>query len=440
MENSLIRFRRSRVPENSLQDALRKLNLSENRVGQPIVIFYKNITSLGEKVETLFAIGTADGSGENSYSIISSSECPQISGVFIQESEEGEELPDVTELVNGEIGIYYHKGNKQTYWVFLDSLGNREVTEITEEEPFIVKDVKTGISWWIWNSGLKKCSDSITTEQFNKLSSQTNTITQTLTETTRRVSSLESFSKLVDRVLFTLDVTLETEQFYEYGSWNLESGESKNIPIKISVINKLGEDISKETRLSLQRITSDYQENFEDIELNENGEFIVEKKDFLNETITCYAEYDEKQYGYGEIKLSFVIPTHTGRISSDAQINPWNQGKWPGWSKDEVKEILSSPNVPGITVSDSSILRENKEFTVTQENLKINEYLFLAIPENFGQLESIRDMENGFNIIEDYEVYDNMELWDNTYIVYIKKTPVIDDKLIITYNPMGLWQ
>jgi hypothetical protein len=439
MENSLIKFRRSRIPENSLQDALRKLNLSENKVGQPLVIFYKNRTSLGEKIEILFAIGTADGVGEDTYSIISTTECPQISGVFIQESEDGEELPDVTELVNDEVGIFYHKINKQTYWVFLNSLGNREVVEITEEEPFQVKDIKTGISWWIWKSGLKKCSDSITSEQFSKLSSQTNTISQVLTDTTRRVSSLESFSKLVDRVLFTLEVTMDTEKIYEFGGWDIAS-EVKSIPIKISVFNKLGEDVSKETKLSLQRITSEYQENLEDIELNENGEFVVEKKDFLNETITCYAEYDEKQFGYGSVELSFVIPTHYGRITSDVLVNPWNQGKWPAWSKDEVKEILSSPEVPGIVVSDSPVLRENSEFRVSLEDLKINDFLYVAIPGEFGPLDKIIDNETGFNIIEDYEVYEEMELWDNLYAIYIKKTPVIDDKLVITYNPKDLWQ
>ena len=160
MENNktIIKFLRSSKPENSLDDAVKKLNLLENKQGQPILVLYYTETGL---IDCLHAIGIKDGIGPETYSIISSNSSLLVSRVGLEEKD----IPDVTEPLYDQVFIYRNDNTDQTFWV-IDKKGKRELIEIEkktdkkETEPYlIVKETVSGAYWWINGYEVKRAFD-----------------------------------------------------------------------------------------------------------------------------------------------------------------------------------------------------------------------------------------------------------------------------------------
>lgn len=73
--------------------ALIKLNITMMEPGTLYILRY---TNSGNKVDSLFALGTASGHGPNCYSLISDQSMPTIADIVF-------EYPDVTEVLYGEV-------------------------------------------------------------------------------------------------------------------------------------------------------------------------------------------------------------------------------------------------------------------------------------------------------------------------------------------------
>ena len=116
---------------NSLKEAILFLNTTEIKVGK---VYMKRYLAFGSrtKVNVVVAVGISDGIGESCYKIIS--EAGKIVVWDIVNS-----LPDVSDVLNGQIYIYVNETREQNYLVYIKT-GTRIVEPI--QFPIIVLSTK----------------------------------------------------------------------------------------------------------------------------------------------------------------------------------------------------------------------------------------------------------------------------------------------------------
>lgn len=93
------------------ESAIIRLNTYPIQNGIPIIIKYFSDPDK-TRVDILFAIGIQDGIGPNTYRIISDKGMLLVTNII-------QELPDVTQLVHGQIYIYQDLTNSKNYYLYL---------------------------------------------------------------------------------------------------------------------------------------------------------------------------------------------------------------------------------------------------------------------------------------------------------------------------------
>ena len=138
----------------SLNEALQVLNTSYVKKDERIVLHYYS-SSIND-IDILVAVGTKNGIGPGSYSIISTNS--------VQIVEFLSELPDSSSLKNGQMYIWSNQEDSQNYRVFLDKI-NR-VIEPIEGEMFA--EDPSGFKYYITSTTIKRFRDFITAYDLEK--------------------------------------------------------------------------------------------------------------------------------------------------------------------------------------------------------------------------------------------------------------------------------
>ena len=131
----------------SLEEALMVLNTSYVKKDEHIELHYKS----GERmIDVLVAIGTKDGIGPGSYSILSTQSIQIVDIVS--------ELPDASELKNGQLYIWTGSSDLIIYKVYLNE--NERIIEPVEVD-MLAQD-RNGVKYYINRKAVRKFSDFLT--------------------------------------------------------------------------------------------------------------------------------------------------------------------------------------------------------------------------------------------------------------------------------------
>lgn len=453
--NNKIQFCRSQKPCESLGDAIEKLNTLQHIPGQPVISYY----NLNGKINCVFAIGIKEGSGKDSYSIISTEDKIIVDEVKL------DDLEDISRVATSQkTGLFLCKVSKENklYWVSskLKDDGNieRVLTEVSNDIPIQIKDISTGIYWWISKDELKKVSDFPTKEEFNNLFM----LTQGLKQTNENLISptIEKHKEEIDILMeksYPVQIKFfrDIEEKDEDGEVTIiktvpvddvevyEKGIIRNISIKAFLENK-SKDITSECTWEVKRKSSG--ENIE-----EEGSIDPNKIILYNcsETDSFIFKADHPDLGKieKEYKTIFTLKTIVGKIKFPEleKIKPeeyYTIGKGLPLNEEtfDIKTIINS--IP--ENEKERIIRGDYEEYTYSGNFNINEYLFVAIPETHKLFSDIIDNTTGLSIIDDFEIFGSeIELFrdekgnSEKYNLYLRKQGIHsrEKKFSITFKP-----
>lgn len=451
METSnIIRFLRSAEIQNNLDDAIKKLNLSENKSGQPIVVFYYTNPEK-TKIDCIQALGLSNGKGPETYSIISSESSIIVSEVIRDLTE----IPDISqsELIWQQTFVLYKEDEKQSYWVYREG-GERVVEKVEkildkdgEEIYVLVKESTTGILWWVGPSEVKKAYDFNTREEFNELSDKVSEIGKSVDRLTIRVNEGEERLDELEKAALQLKLSVKI-----INPKDLVIQKGEIIPVTLNISTSRGRednDTTKDCSYKLLRVSGEKTE----ITLDEKNNYTILGVS-ESETFTVFAVYNKDTYFKDEktVFIEFVEPSFFGKIehksvviSEGRIILPWELGKplvpnqnrlyGPNWTETDIKNFLSgnySSTYEVKLTTNPILLGKNEEFNFS-EDLKITDHLFFARPKEFGDLLEILDGNLGINILEGFEIYREIPIAVNEkevlYTVYVKKQPSVDNNV-----------
>lgn len=448
--NSIIKFLRSSEIQNNLDSAIKKLNKSPNIEGQPIVAFYY-VDEDKTLIDCIFCIGIKDGKGPDTYSVISSSSTILVSKVSTVES-------DITEpdLINMQTAVYRNEEVGKTYWTYIDN-GERKLEEIEDPDKYyLVKESTTGTLWWIGKDEIKKAHDFPTTAKFKALEDKTSKLSETVDGLLLRMLVAEEKLDLLDEFVFPIELDVKIQ---EPENTVIQKGEIVDVQLSISV--KKGKDnVTKDCNFKLLRSWDD-EAIEEEIEINyENETAIIQCN--KSETLTVFAVYNKNnEYKDNKsVSISFVEPSFSGKISykklevlnGQAQF-PWLVGlplldegvetsfySGPNWDRAAITNILKGEILETYEVSLSKsemLLDKIESYTYTGEH-SLNDHMFFAYPEEFGELSSIEDPSYGGNILNSFRKYDQVSLEirgkEIPYYVYVKKQPAVNKNVVFKFN------
>lgn len=142
---------RSAYVETNINVALIRLDGHEHKIGQPVMVRYYDKDG---KIDTITAVGIKNGTGKDCYSILSISGEFVVNGVY-------EDLPDVSQLVNGAVYIAKYNGT----WSLVYIQGG-VVRRIDPNIPALtIRDAATGLYWYYVNHTMKCCNDFLTSSE-----------------------------------------------------------------------------------------------------------------------------------------------------------------------------------------------------------------------------------------------------------------------------------
>lgn len=136
--------------------AIIRLNTYPVQSGIPIIIKYFSDPDK-TRVDILFAIGIHDGIGPETYRIISDKGILLVTKIV-------QELPDVSQLVHGQIYIYQDLTNKKNYYLYLQDSA-RKIKEVREE--LILNSAETGKMYYLSPTSIKDLTDFYTCEEID---------------------------------------------------------------------------------------------------------------------------------------------------------------------------------------------------------------------------------------------------------------------------------
>lgn len=448
--NSIIKFLRSSEIQNNLDSAIKKLNKSPNIEGQPIVVFYY-VDEDKTLIDCIFCIGIKDGKGPDTYSVISSSNTILVSKVSTVES-------DITEpdLINMQTAVYRNEEVGKTYWTYIDN-GERKLEEIEDPDKYyLVKESTTGTLWWIGKDEIKKAHDFPTTAKFKALEDKTSKLSETVDGLLLRMLVAEEKLDLLDEFVFPIELDVKIQ---EPENTVIQKGEIVDVQLSISV--KKGKDnVTKDCNFKLLRSRDD-EAIEEEIEIDYESETAIIQCN-KSETLTIFAVYNKNnEYKDNKsVSISFVEPSFSGKISykklevlnGQAQF-PWLFGlplldegvetsfySGPNWDVTTITNILRGELLETYEVSLSKsemLLDKNESYTYTGEH-SLNDHMFFAYPEEFGELSSIEDPSYGGNILNSFRKYDQVSLEirgkEIPYYVYVKKQPAVNKNVVFKFN------
>jgi hypothetical protein len=136
----------------SLSEVLEVLNSSYIKEGEEAILrYYETGTS---SIEALVAIGTKTGIGPGCYTILSTSGVQIVTFVS--------ELPDASDLKNGQLYIWTGSSDQTIYKVYLE--GTTRVSEPVTSEIFVQDS--SGTKFYVNSSTIKRFSDLMTLQDF----------------------------------------------------------------------------------------------------------------------------------------------------------------------------------------------------------------------------------------------------------------------------------
>lgn len=144
----IIRVARDRIIENSRKNAILFLDLQNFLVGQQWQVRYYRDESQTE-IDTLVAIGVKDGTGSECYRVLSYGTATPVVSIT-------ETLPDVSELVHGELYIIKVDGR----WTFCMVTDDTRRFDPITGGPYSFFNLEDGHVWYYVERGLNNTARS----------------------------------------------------------------------------------------------------------------------------------------------------------------------------------------------------------------------------------------------------------------------------------------
>lgn len=379
MSSTTIRISRAKGIAKDSTIAYLKLKYTEHKIGQPVMVRYY-VDEEETEISTLLAIGINDGIGEDCFEIVSSGNINVIRGVVIG----SENIPDVSQLVHGEIYLYRDDSN---IWNYVYEVSNVRQVEPITGGPYVFLNIEDRYRWFFENGKLKREDDFYTKEEIDlKLGD----ISGNFEDILRRLDEIEAKTKTHDDWLIELDkeVFPMSMTFSNLTGNIFLTGTTRDITFKVSVTRK-EEDITEDCTYTL---------NGESIVLDSNNQYT---KTGVSTTTTFNLIATHKTLGIKinkSLTVSFGYNFYYGIIPES------------GWT----------PNNETVTSLDNSKLQTKQNITYIM-NLNQQKLAF-ACPKIYGKLSHIYDANN-FDYVGDYEIIETqVEGFD--YYIYVKTSSV----------------
>lgn len=394
----IIQFSRSRYIERDRTIAVLRLNDAYHRIGQPQVVRYYDENG---DVDSIFAIGIKEGTGEDCYKIISLGGVQVVRDVVYDPA-------DVVEVVHGETYIYYNTAEKKGYYIFLNDKDTREFIQITKTQEIYV-NVKDRYTWFWLNGELRREDDFYTRSQidafFEKYGLENKREIDELKSRLKEIKDLLESSILnlqgqIDDLKKDYDSKFETIDADLYGlSIKLNSDHKK--------LYQIGTTAEFNTALSVYRkgksITSQ-------CTFKINGETVPGPN---NKLVTV----NDMHYTFEAIFQ--VLPTKTLKITTDLDIN---FGYLFYFGTVNKEWVANSETVR--TLGNNIIQGKETKETVCTFNLELNTRAVFACPKLYGALKEIKD-GNGFDMLgNNLYTISEVSIEGRPYLVYMTKEEV----------------
>lgn len=351
-----IRIKRNSLVEENIGIAMIKLGRLNHVTGQPVIVnYYKE----NKTVDTILAIGTKNGVGPDCYSIISTSGVTAVNRVL-------PELPDVSELVNGETYISMFSGKWALIGIDPVEQEHRVIGSLQEDKKY--HDLSTGLDWYFDGETVKREDDFCTTSKTETLISN-------------------SFHKV-----YPIKVEVS-------GGSLMSIGEILSNPkISVSVSDYTGKSLTGDCKYKFFNETMGEQIQ---VRSKSSDTFILDSTLSSTTVIRIEAELEEGTEtftGTGRVEFVFSNPVLYGGLSEEDSLEPRN---FLGLAKETYK---------------------GEGDLVISFNLK-RQISVLAVPAEFPLFTKIKDT-NGLDYTNDYSVHRNMDINGILYNVYKKLDPI----------------
>lgn len=160
-----IQISRSKYIEDNIASAELRLKRKDFLKGEVVMLNYYKDPDYRSNIGVLLAIGTKNGTGEDCYKILSLGSLVQVRGVT-------SELPDVSQLVHGEVYIY-KSPEEEWYYVYRPYDSYNRTLRLIDNGPFIFLDISTGYRWFYEDQACKREDDFIDTSHLLEILSRT---------------------------------------------------------------------------------------------------------------------------------------------------------------------------------------------------------------------------------------------------------------------------
>lgn len=354
------------VIEESKDVALVVLNQTRQVPGKINIIYYRNEDN---KVDFLYAIGKASGTGPLYYSMVQEHEETLVVTITNQPS-------DVSDLVHEEKALAYNSETEKWY-ILEERSGIRQITELTS--PGIYRNLDDGFRWFFNGSVLKREDDFLSSDETEWL------ITQ----------NIQYFKKP------TLEVTLiniPEETIADKNNYYLPEDINyiEKPEFTIRVLNYKGEDETSKYVISLAS---------GDTVVYEDGKYVV------------YRRYTE------DFELSIVATRNNS--STTETLNIWFPviAYWGSCIVSDINQSIEPRKIKPKLIY-HNLEKLDLDYTLDNER----SILYIPVDPKFSKFSHVYD-RNGLDYIKNYTYYPSYEYRNSLYQVYLKNEPVIQDSL-----------
>ena len=377
MENNIKNYQillsRGDYIEDSRAIAVLRLNERIFKKGEPTIISYYKNPDFRTDVGTLLALGVEDGKGDDCYRIISTGDTVLVRAVV-------DSLPDVSNLVHGELYIY-KDASEVWYYVYKNSYDAERTIEVITGGPYIFLDVETGYRWFYENQDCKREDDFLRTDKLKAI----------LIKLTANKGYLEVTSD--NGNIFKVGQVRDAQLTIK--AW---SNKTKKVCIN--------EDC--EFYINNQRVSVPKSGMFTYPNISKDTTLEIEARIYLMDNLYLSLTRSINYY-FGYYFYYGVVGQNWTLKGSSIKVDLPNRKLW--------RKI---------------------DFEWSGINMKLGKTV-IAYPQTYGLLEHIYD-DHGIDYIDDYQVNNYYLIDDIIYIVYIKKTPATISglKQVFSFDPIIL--
>ena len=155
-----IKIKRSGDVFQSEREAIAFLSRTPHQPGQPVLVRY---WASETEIDAILAIGTQTGFGPGTYTIVSTGGIRVVSGIVTADNE----LPDASQLVNGETWLYQEPVTYDLYWIYLYE-DTREVTPVDTNINYRVFCLSDNSEYWMYGGSLEKANNYYSREAIDR--------------------------------------------------------------------------------------------------------------------------------------------------------------------------------------------------------------------------------------------------------------------------------